>query len=81
MHQYAEDASQQIRVQEISRQIMQANGVLPGIKARLFPYQSAGVAFLASRGRALLADDMGLGKTIQAISASLWLKIQALKKC
>ena len=73
VRQYAEDASQQIRAQEISRQIMQANGVLPGIKARLFPYQTEGVAFLASRGRALLADDMGLGKTIQAISASLWL--------
>ena len=73
VRQYAEDASQQIRAQEISRQIMQAKGVLPGIKARLFPYQSTGVAFLASRGRALLADDMGLGKTIQAISAAVWL--------
>lgn len=73
VRQYAEDASQKIRAQEISRQIMQANGVLPGIKARLFPYQTEGVAFLASRGRALLADDMGLGKTIQAISASVWL--------
>ena len=73
VRQYAEDASQQIRAQEISRQIMQANGVMPGIKARLFPYQTEGVAFLASRGRALLADDMGLGKTIQAITAAVWL--------
>jgi len=39
----------------------------------LFPYQTEGVAFLASRGRALLADDMGLGKTLQAICAASWL--------
>lgn len=73
VRQYAEDTSQQIRAQKISRQIMQTNGALPGIKARLFPYQIEGVAFLASRGRALLADDMGLGKTLQAIAAATWL--------
>jgi len=71
--QCAEDAAHQLRAQQISQQIIQANGVLPGIKARLFPYQTEGVAFLASRGRALLADDMGLGKTLQAISATSWL--------
>jgi SNF2 family DNA or RNA helicase len=73
VRQCAEDAGQQLRAQQISQQIIQANGVLPGIKARLFPYQTEGVAFLASRGRALLADDMGLGKTLQAISAASWL--------
>ena len=73
VRQSTEDAAHQLRAQEISQQIMQANGVLPGIKARLFPYQTEGVAFLASRGRALLADDMGLGKTLQAISAASWL--------
>jgi hypothetical protein len=73
VRQIAEDAAHQLRAQEISRQILQANGMLPGIKARLFPYQTEGVAFLASRGRALLADDMGLGKTIQAITAATWL--------
>lgn len=73
VRQYSEDAAHQIRAQEISQQIIQANGVLPGIKARLFPYQTEGVAFLASRGRALLADDMGLGKTLQAITAASWL--------
>ena len=73
VRQYAEDAAHQIRAQQISKQIIQANGVLPGLKARLFPYQTEGVAFLASRGRALLADDMGLGKTIQAITAASWL--------
>ena len=73
VRQYSEDAAHQIRAQQISKQIVQANGVLPGLKARLFPYQTEGVAFLASRGRALLADDMGLGKTIQAISAASWM--------
>ena len=73
VHQCAEDASQEVRSRQITQEIMRANGVLPGIKARLFPYQNEGVAFLASRGRALLADDMGLGKTLQAISAASWL--------
>ncbi len=73
VHQYAEDAAQTVRSRQITQEIMRANGVLPGIKARLFPYQTEGVAFLASRGRALLADDMGLGKTLQAISAASWL--------
>ncbi|MGB5832690.1 MAG: DEAD/DEAH box helicase, partial [Thiohalocapsa sp.] len=41
--------------------------------AKLYPYQTDGVAFLAGRGRALLADDMGLGKTLQAIAAAYWL--------
>lgn len=35
----------------------------------LFPYQETGAAFLAQKGRALLADDMGLGKSAQAIRA------------
>ncbi|WP_367154891.1 hypothetical protein [Methylomonas sp. HYX-M1] len=66
VQQYAEDAATALRGQEISRQIKQSNGILPGLKVKLFPYQVDGVAFLASRGRALLADDMGLGKTLQA---------------
>ncbi len=73
VRQCSEDAAQQLRAEQITKQIIQANGVLPGIKARLFPYQTEGVAFLASRGRALLADDMGLGKTLQAITAATWL--------
>ncbi len=80
IRQISEDVAHQLRAQEISKQIMQANGVLPGIKARLFPYQTEGVAFLASRGRALLADDMGLGKTIQAITAATWLADNASVK-
>lgn len=71
--QCAEDAAQAMRGQEIKRLIQQSNGVLPGLKVRLFPYQVEGVAFLAGRGRALLADDMGLGKTLQAIAAGTWL--------
>ena len=80
VRQYAKDAAQQLRAQQISKQILQSNGVLPGIRARLFPYQMEGVAFLASRGRALLADDMGLGKTLQAISAASWLADHASVK-
>ncbi|MBU2568764.1 MAG: DEAD/DEAH box helicase [Gammaproteobacteria bacterium] len=71
--QCAEDAVQAERERQIAQEILRANGVLPGIKARLFPYQSEGVAFLASLGRALLADDMGLGKTLQAITAASWM--------
>jgi SWI/SNF-related matrix-associated actin-dependent regulator 1 of chromatin subfamily A len=33
----------------------------------LYPHQADGVAFLISKGRAILGDDMGLGKTRQAI--------------
>jgi SNF2 family DNA or RNA helicase len=46
----------------------------PGLRVKLYPYQVEGVAFLASRGRALLADEMGLGKTAQAIAAMAWLR-------
>jgi superfamily II DNA or RNA helicase len=77
VRQCADDAAQAVRAQQITQDILRANGVLPGIKARLFPYQTEGVAFLASRGRALLADDMGLGKTLQAISAASWLSEHA----
>ena len=35
----------------------------------LFPHQRAGVAFLSTARRALLADEPGLGKTAQAIRA------------
>lgn len=72
VRQSASDVSQKLRAQEINRQILQADGV-PGIKTRLFPFQTEGVAFLASRGRAMLADDMGLGKTLQSIAAATWL--------
>ena len=42
----------------------------------LFPHQRAGVAFLATARRALLADEPGLGKTAQAIRALKRLKEQ-----
>ncbi|MBS4050730.1 MAG: DEAD/DEAH box helicase [Methylomonas sp.] len=71
--QCADDAAQTVRRREIKQAIQQSNGVLPGLKAKLFPYQVEGVAFLAGHGRALLADDMGLGKTLQAIAAGSWL--------
>ncbi len=71
----ARAASHRLRAEEIKQQIENSRGRLPGIKARLYPYQVTGTAFLAGTGRALLADDMGLGKTLQAISAATWLKI------
>ena len=40
----------------------------------LFPHQRAGVSFLATARRALLADEPGLGKTAQAIRALKKLK-------
>lgn len=61
------------RAAEIRERIGAAGGQLPGVRARLYPYQMEGVAFLAGNGRALLADDMGLGKTLQAIAAAVWL--------
>ena len=35
---------------------------------KLYPYQQAGVDWLAAHPRALLCDEQGLGKTIQAIA-------------
>ncbi|EIC19666.1 DEAD/DEAH box helicase [Thiorhodovibrio frisius] len=69
----AEDASREVRARAIGEQIRAGGGQLPGVRARLYPYQVEGVAFLAGHGRALLADDMGLGKTLQAIAAAYWL--------
>ena len=65
------------RSSEIRNRVGRTGGHLPGVRARLYPYQSDGVAFLAGNGRALLADDMGLGKTLQAIAAAVWLKTHA----
>jgi len=70
----AATSARQARVAEIREQLKNSRGRIPGIHARLYPYQVEGVAFLAGTGRALLADDMGLGKTLQAISAAVWLK-------
>ena len=67
-------AAHRLRAAEIRARITSGNGRLPGISARLYPYQIEGTAFLAGTGRALLADDMGLGKTLQAISAAVWLQ-------
>ena len=69
----ADEASHQLRSAEIRQSIVASGGRLPGIRAKLYPYQVEGVAFLAANGRALLADDMGLGKTLQAIAAAGWL--------
>ena len=65
-------ASHTLRAGAIRKQIAES-GRISGVRARLYPYQIEGAAFLAGTGRALLADDMGLGKTLQAISAAVWL--------
>lgn len=53
----------------VEAEVRAAGAEQPGLRMKLYPYQVEGVAFLASRGRALLADEMGLGKTAQAIAA------------
>ncbi len=73
VRQLAAVAAHRLRATEIREQIKSSSGRLPGVRARLYPYQVEGVAFLAASGRALLADDMGLGKTLQAIAAAGWL--------
>ena len=57
------------RRHEVEAEVRAAGAEQPGLRMKLYPYQVEGVAFLASRGRALLADEMGLGKTAQAIAA------------
>lgn len=74
VRQLAADAVHRLRSAEISVAITNSSGKFPGVRARLYPYQIEGTAFLAGTGRALLADDMGLGKTLQAISAAVWLR-------
>ncbi len=69
----ADEVAHQLRSAGIRKSIVASGGRLPGIRAKLYPYQVEGVAFLAANGRALLADDMGLGKTLQAIAAAGWL--------
>ncbi|MEZ5449763.1 MAG: DEAD/DEAH box helicase [Thiolinea sp.] len=73
-------AGQRLRALDIRARIAASGGHLPGVEAKLYPYQMEGVAFLAANGRALLADDMGLGKTLQAISAASWLYQHAQAK-
>lgn len=45
---------------------------------QLYPYQAEGAAWLAERGKALLADKPGLGKTPQAIAAARHLNAEAV---
>jgi SWI/SNF-related matrix-associated actin-dependent regulator 1 of chromatin subfamily A len=51
---------------------------IPGLKGKLFPFQSKGVSFIEAKdGRALIADSMGLGKTVQALA---WLQLHPEKR-
>jgi superfamily II DNA or RNA helicase len=68
-----EEAQERARRAATVRRVLDAGAKLPGVRAELYPYQTHGVAFLASTRRALLADDMGLGKTLQALAACRWL--------
>lgn len=68
-----DDAISTVRAERIREEIRRLGSHIPGVKARLYPYQVDGVAFLAATRRAVLADDMGLGKTLQAIAACAWL--------
>ncbi len=65
-----EEGARRVRAEALADTIRRSGGLLPGVDARLYPYQVEGVAFLAAAGRALLADDRGLGKTLQAIAAA-----------
>jgi len=65
----AETVRTALRRRAVEAEVRAAGRDQPGLRRRLYPYQIDGVAFLASRGRALLADEMGLGKTAQAIAA------------
>ncbi len=69
-----ERAAREQRADRVRRDIVRSGGQIPGVRARLYPYQVEGVAFLAAGERTLLADDMGLGKTVQAISAAAWMR-------
>ncbi len=41
---------------------------VPGLRAKLYGYQKAGVKFALERKRVLIADEPGLGKTLQALA-------------
>lgn len=47
-------------------------------RVRLYPYQTEGAEWLASRPAGLLADDCGLGKSPQAITAAKHLKAETV---
>ena len=66
-----DEAERERRTHTRTTEVLRAGATPAGFRGKLYPYQLEGVAFLVSRGRALLADDMGLGKTAQAIAATL----------
>jgi len=72
LNQWAQDlVTTRIQPSEALRELEEHEG-----DEDLFPHQRAGVAFLATARRALLADEPGLGKTAQAIRALKKLKEQ-----
>ncbi len=59
---------------DFAQKLDAADGELPFLRQKLYPYQREGMMHLAFKGRALLADEMGLGKTVQAIAAAMLMR-------
>lgn len=55
---------------------VEVSHLLSGFTGSLYPFQKAGVAFLASVKKGLLLDQPGLGKTVQALAAFNLIKTQ-----
>jgi len=53
---------------EASRALAAELPPIPGLAVDLYPFQKAGVAFLAKNPRALVADHVGLGKSLSALA-------------
>lgn len=64
------DDEARAREDHVRRELSGLAGTARALEDGLLPYQEKGVAFLAGRGRALLADELGLGKTLQAVAAA-----------
>ncbi|RMG69574.1 MAG: DEAD/DEAH box helicase [Bacteroidetes bacterium] len=58
--------------QQVLEQVADSHEMdLSMLKAKLYPYQLAGVKFAAYKEAVIIADEMGLGKTLQAIATAL----------
>ncbi len=72
MQQVLADLQRQAQQEKLYRKIIQDFSI-QGMKRPLANYQLEGMAFLVSRGRAMLVDEIGLGKTAQAVVAAHYL--------
>jgi len=69
LHREVERATMALREAEWTAELERGTQPWELLPIPLYPYQVAGVIFLACRGRCILGDDMGLGKTIMALAA------------